>query len=168
MIQDNNHINNYTAARTEFKAGSYVLVSFKSKDGAVKFNTLHRGPLQVQRQVGRNTFRLKNLINGQSEEYNRQDLIPYDIDIARYNPKSIAESDKLLLEIERVTSHTPRNPKSASQLSFVIQWTGYEAEDDRTTETWKDNKTLRKNRVILRYLEEKGLSKFNYESSDSD
>ena len=56
--------------------------------------------------------------------------------------------------------HTPRNPKSASQLSFVIQWTGYESEDDRTTETWKYNKTLRKNRVILRYLEEKGLSRF--------
>jgi hypothetical protein len=173
LIQDNEHINNYTADRTEFKAGSYVLVSFKSKDGAVKFNTLHRGPLQVQRQVGRNTFRLKNLVNGVSEEYNRQDLIPYDIDIERYNPKSIAESDKLLLEIERVISHTPRNPKSASQLSFVIQWTGYESEDDRTTETWKDNKTLRKNRIILRYLEEKGLSKFipkniNYESSDSD
>jgi hypothetical protein len=169
LIRDNQHINNYTADRTEFAAGSYVLVSFKSKDKRIKFNTLHRGPLQVLRQLNRNTFRLKNLINGLPEEYNRQDLIPYNIDITRYNPKQVAESNKFLLEIERVVSHSPKKPTKASQLSFVIQWTGYEAEEDRSTETWADNKTLHKNRVILRYLEEKGLSRFipkniNYDS----
>ena len=78
----------------------------------------------------------------------------FDIDIEW----QIAQSDKFLLEIAKVIYHTPRNPKSASQLSFVIQWTGYE--DEHTTETWADNKTLHKNRVIFRYLEEKGLSRF--------
>jgi hypothetical protein len=160
LIRDDKHINNYTADRTEFPANSYVLVSFKSKDKQVKFNTRNRGPLKVIRQVARNTFRLQNLITGLSEEYNRQDLIPYDIDIERYNPRQIAQSDKFLLEIEKIISHTPRNPKSASQLSFVIQWTGYEGEDEYTTETWADNKTLHKNRVICRYLNEKGLSRF--------
>jgi len=81
----------------------------------VKLSTRSRGPLKVLRQVARNTFRLQNLINGLPEEYNRQDLIPYDIDLQRYNPREVAQSDKRNLEIEKVTSHTPRNPKSASQ-----------------------------------------------------
>ena len=67
LVRDNQHINNYTADRTEFAAGSYVLVSFKSKDKRIKFNTLHRGPLKVLRQLNRNTFRLQNLINGLHE-----------------------------------------------------------------------------------------------------
>ena len=161
---DNKHIDNYPTERTEFPAGSYVLVSFKSKDKQVKLSTTHRGPLQVTRQVARNTFNLKNLITGKPEEYSRQDLVPYDTDIERYNPVKIAEADKFLLEIESVVSHKPnKNPKSiksVNELSFIVQWAGYESEDDRTEEFWETNKSIHHNRVILRYMRDHGLSKF--------
>ena len=138
----------------------------------MKFSTRSRGPLKVVRQVARSTFRLQNLVTGLSEEYSRQDLVPYDIDTERYSPRQVAQSDKFLLETEKVISHTPRSPKTASQLSFVVQWTGYEGEDEHTVEKWADSKTLHKSRVVTRYLEEKGLTRFTPKSivysSDSE
>ena len=161
LVGDNNHINNYpTTTTTEFPANSYALLSFKGKDNANKFNTIHRGPLKVIAQEGLNTFKLQNLLNGKYESYNRQDLIPFHINIQHQNPKSVAESDKILLEIEKVIKHKPARPNKANELSFVVKWAGYDDEKDQTIESWKDNKTLHNNRVILRYLRDNGMQRF--------
>jgi len=161
LLGDNKHINEYPLQQTTFPSGSFALVSFKSKNHPQKVNTRLRGPLKIINQSGLNTFNLKNLVNGRIETYNRQDLIPFEIDITQYDPTQIALSDHLgLLEIESVISHKPARPKKASELSFVVKWVGYEDENDRTTEHWSTNETLRKNKVILRYLRDKGMKQF--------
>jgi len=161
LLIDNKHINDYPLQQTPFPSGSFVLVSFKSKNHPQKVNTRLRGPLKIINQSGLNTFNLKNLVNGRIETYNRQDLIPFEIDITQYDPAQIALSDHLgLLEIESVISHKPARPKKASDLSFVVKWVGYEDENDRTIEHWNTNVTLRKNKVILRYLRDKGMKQF--------
>lgn len=161
LIHDNQHINDYPTTRTSYPTNSYVLVSFKSKNHPQKANTRLRGPLKVLNQTALNSFQLKNLVNGRIETYNRQDLIPFEIDISQYDPAQIALSDHLgLLEIESVLSHKPARPKKVTDLSFVVKWVGYDDEKDLTTEHWSTNETLKKNRVILRYLRDKGFKKF--------
>jgi hypothetical protein len=161
LVGDSNHTSSYpTTTTTEFPANSYALLSLKGKDSANKFNTIHRGPLKVIAQEGLSTLKLQNLLNGKYESYSRQDLIPFHTNIQHQNPKSVAESDKILLEIEKVVKHKPARPSKASELSLVVKWAGYDDEKDQTTESWKDSKTLHSSRVILRYLRDSGMQRF--------
>jgi hypothetical protein len=175
---DDARIGDYSPERTEFPVDSYVLVeptkSMSSTNRRTdKVHTPLRGPLKVV-SFNKNTYSLRNLVNSKIETYNIQRLRPFYVDEVADDPIDIAMKDSDNLYIESVIEHKPLKPTKVSSLQFLVKWQGYADPTDRTWESWSDNETLKKNKIILRYMSNNNnLRRFisknvNFDSSDDE
>ena len=151
------HITENPVIQTEFTAGSYVLVAWpitrmNNQGRPSKFDTMFRGPYQVQSNKGR-SYILKDLVlNKNTAPKDIHQLRPFHFDPRRTNPLQVALKDyKDLWVVERIQNHKG-SWKTKSHMTFLVKWVGWE------TPTWQPWKDVRDCKEFHDYLEAKGKS----------
>jgi hypothetical protein len=150
--RDYKHItaNRLIGPRTEFPAGSYVLVSPPEGKGT-KLSSPWHGPYRVVTS-SQDTLTIQNLVNHKDRKVHIKQVKPFEYDPATVDPKSIALRDYQEFEIETIIDHTG-DPKNRTEMKFLVRWLGYSPSDD----VWVDWNELKGTDQLHLYLQQHNM-----------
>jgi hypothetical protein len=151
---DEIHMASFSKAKpTEFLAGSYVLVKYRTGKPPTRAHTFWRGPLKVISN-DKSEYQLHDLVQNKTKPYHVSDMKPFVFDPLLTNPLDIARRDYLEFFVEKVLDMRG-DPKRLQSLTFYIKWLGY----DETHNTWEPWKEVRDVGVLHTYLRANNLTK---------
>jgi transposase InsO family protein len=148
---DEAHIASYSAARTEFPIGSYVLLTYPTEP-PTRLHPRKRGPFEVIK-FNNNDYTLRDLVSNKELTVHVTRLSPFEYDPLYTDPRLVANVDKEVFDVECILAHRG-NLHRKSTLEFRVRWAGY----DETSDTWEPWKHVRDNEQLHLYLRKKGLN----------
>ena len=119
---------------TEFKVGSYVLVSYLVRPPS-KLHCRWSGPFQVMSRV-RNNVIIRDLTNDARQEYDVSRLRVFLV-ATGVDPKAVATADLGEAEVDSILDHRGSARQRAS-LEFLVRW----SDGEETWEIWEQVKKL--------------------------
>jgi Chromo (CHRromatin Organisation MOdifier) domain len=149
---DDAHIASYSAARTEFPIGSYVLLTYPTEP-PTHLHPRKRGPFEVVK-FHNNDYTLRVLVSNKELTVHVTRLTPFEHDPVYTDPRLVANVDQEAFDVESILAHRG-NLNRKGTLEFRVRWAGY----DETSDTWEPWKNLRTNEQLHLYLRKKGLSR---------
>ena len=162
LAKDQQHMANYSALRTEFEPGTYVLISYpisRHSTGATnKLKLNKKGPMKVLTHQG-NTYTVENLVTRKQEKYHVTQLSTFHIDETRLDAAAVANHDDGVEVVEQILDHEPKKNnyigQRVSEMSFKVRWANLPPEYDR----WLNWKELRNNSALIQYLRNNNLQR---------
>jgi hypothetical protein len=150
--RDYKHIssNRLIGPRTDFPAGSYVLMS-PPEGKSTKLSSPWHGPYRVVTSFN-DTLTIQNLVNHKDRKVHIKQVKPFDYDPVSMDPKTIALRDYQEFEIDKIINHTG-DPKHRTQMTFLVRWLGYTESDD----IWVDWNELKGTEQLHLYLSEHNM-----------
>jgi transposase InsO family protein len=151
---DEIHMASFSKAKpTEFLAGSYVLVKYRTGKPPTRAHTFWRGPLKVISN-DKSEYQLHDLVQNKTKPYHVSDMKQFIFNPLQTDPLDIARRDYLEFFVEKVLDMRG-DPKRVQSLTFHIKWLGY----DDTHNTWEPWKEVRDVEVLHTYLRANNLTK---------
>ena len=152
QLTDSQRLGYYSTERTEYAAGDYVLVAYRTGSAPTRLHTNKMGPMRVISN-NLNTYVLLDLVNNKQKHYHITDLTPFIFDPSIVDPLDVARKDYLEFFIDKIIEHRG-NTKRKKSLEFLIQWVGY----DSSYNSWEPWNNFRDTECLHEYLRDKGLS----------
>ena len=157
--KDEKHVADADPRRSEFAAGSYVLVEYHSsiirRGPSNKFNTMLRGPFKVLRHID-STYIMWDSNTRKELSAHISTLHPFHYQAEYIDPTDVARRDVLTsFLVERVLQHTGDKNKR-STLDFLVKFVGYDDEHN----LWLPYSEMRDNEKCHEYLIANGLKHF--------
>lgn len=142
---DTHHLSGFDPDFTEYPINSYVLLT-PPEGNRPKLSPRKKGPYRVVNFVG-SKYTLQDLLTSKNFDVHISKLSPFNYDVTRTDPKTIAMDDAQEFLIESVLSHRgDRNRRTT--MEFLVKWQGYS--DDANT--WEPYSELRDTDQLLAYL----------------
>ena len=152
QITDSERLGYYSTERTEYVAGDYVLVKYRTGSAPTRLHSNFKGPMRVISNI-LNKFTLLDLVTNKEKHYHITDLKPFIFDPSIVDPLDIARRDYLEFFIEKIIDHRG-NIKRKKSLEFLIQWLGY----DSSYNSWEPYGNFRDTECLHEYLLNKGMN----------
>ena len=142
---DTHHLSGFDPDFTEYPINSYVLL-IPPEGNRPKLSPRKKGPYRVVNFVG-SKYTLQDLLTSKNFDVHISKLSPFNYDVTRTDPKTIAMDDAQEFLIESVLSHRgDRNRRTT--MEFLVKWQGYS--DDANS--WEPYSQLRDTDQLLAYL----------------
>lgn len=142
---DTHHMSGFDPEFTEYPINSYVLLNHPEGDRP-KLKTKLKGPYQVVNRVG-STYTIQDLLNGKNFDTHISNLVPFNYDTSRTDPKEVAMHDQEEFVLHKVLAH--RGDKFRRKtMEFKVRWEGFGPEFD----SWEPYSNLRDTDKLLSYL----------------
>lgn len=129
---------------TEFPNGTFVLVTGTRAPN--KLMATLKGPYKVVNSLG-SAITIQNLVTYKSETVHISQLREYRYDAAQIDPRTIANLDDEVWDVEKVLSHRGIFNKK-SELEFRVRLKGFTSLDD----TWEPWANVRTTQAMVEYL----------------
>jgi transposase InsO family protein len=155
IFADSLHLEQYSAERTDYAPGSFVLVNYQTGGPPSRLHTVLRGPMRVI--SGTNPiFSLLNLVTNKPKDFHVSDIKPFVFDPLRTDPLDVARKDYLEFFVEAILKHQGNRKSKKSNLRFYIKWLGYD--DDKNS--WEPYANIRDMQVCHDYLRTHDMQNF--------
>ena len=120
---------------TEYPVNFYVL--FTPPVGrSDKLLPCHRGPYQVMDRAN-SIYTLEDLVSGKHITTHIHNLRPFNYDLDRTSPLTVAQHNEQEFVAESIISHHD-NPNKRSTMEFKVRWAGF----GESCDTWEPYKAL--------------------------
>lgn len=142
---DTHHLSGFDPDFTEYPINSYVLL-IPPEGNRPKLSPRKKGPYRVVNFVG-SKYTLQDLLSSKNFDVHISKLSPFNFDVTRTDPKTIAMDDAQEFLIDSIISHRgDRNRRTT--MEFLVKWQGYS--DDANS--WEPYSELRDTDQLLAYL----------------
>ena len=142
---DTHHLSGFDPDFTEYPINSYVLLT-PPEGNRPKLSPRKKGPYRVVNFVG-SKYTLQDLLTSKNFDIHISKLSPFNFDITRIDPKTIAMDDAQEFLIENILSHRGDRTRR-NTMEFLVKWEGYT--DDANS--WEPYSHLRDTEHLLNYL----------------
>lgn len=101
--------------------------------------------MRVESKQG-SRYTLMNLVTHKTEDVHVTQMVPFNFDPERTDPRLIANTDYRAWDVESIIRHRG-NPDDRKTLQFLVRWKGLPAQYD----SWEDWSNVRKTQPLIRY-----------------